>query len=87
MTDILAWTLVDKHFVSWLHKSQTLTSEPSAASQLTGDLLLFGQLRPGSFLLLFQLPVSVRQGVFVGPVRQGVVLPVAVQRPGHVHCL
>lgn len=54
---------------------------------LTGNLLLFAQLGPRSFLLLLQAPVSVRQQVFVGFVRQRDVRAVIIHGPGHVHCL
>lgn len=54
---------------------------------LTGNLLLFAELAPWSFLLLLQGLVSVRQQVFVGFVRQRNVHAVVVHGPGHVHRL
>lgn len=52
----------------------------------TGELLLFAQLVPGSFLLLFQALVSISQDLFVWYVRQRVVRTVSVLRLRHVHC-
>ena len=53
----------------------------------TGDLLLFAQLAPRSFLLLFQALVGSSQVVFEGLVRQRDVQTVPVHWLGHVHRL
>ena len=55
------------------------------AGRRTGDLLLLGQLAPRALLLLLEGRVLLVQDVLEGPVREGGVQTVPVERTGHVH--
>lgn len=60
-------------------------AEATVCEESTGNLLLFAQLTPGPFLLLFQALVRISQDFFVGSVGQRDVQTVPVQWLGHVH--
>lgn len=59
----------------------------TVCEELTGNLLLFAQLTPGPFLLLFQALVHISQDFFVGSVGQRDLQTVPVHWLGHVHWL